>query len=133
MVQPMPFDPGEMPRTVELDVSQCVTDTGVRPPQQVFMEAHVHKAAVPLPTNRKTDYSDELKRRRVRGQVAVQYVVDESGSTVPCMAKILTASDPRLAEAVTRALTDWKFEPAKIFGQPVAAVVQQSFSFPDRE
>lgn len=133
MVQPMPFDPGEMPRSVELDVSQCAADTSVPPPQQIFLEAHVHGAAVPLPANRPPDYADELRKRRVRGQVGVQFVVNDSGRTVPCMVKVLTTSDPRLTESVRRALTDWKFQPAQIFGQPVAVLIQEVFRFPDRD
>ena len=54
----------------------------------------------------------------ISGPVVVSAIIDSRG--MPSRPQILTAVDPMLGYAAAAALREWRFEPARLDGEPVA-------------
>jgi TonB family protein len=63
------------------------------------------------------------------GQVIGQFVVDEKGRVDRKTWKLVSSTNVLFTDAVTRALPQMRFKPAKIGGKPVSQLVQQLFVF----
>jgi len=61
------------------------------------------------------------------GYVLAVYLVSAQGLVTDPV--VLTASDPRLADAALRAMAQWRFKPARLNGAPVASTAAQEFNF----
>lgn len=71
-------------------------------------------------------YPDFARRARVQGAVVLQMTVDERG--LP-MQVSLVDGHPALREAALQAARQWRFEPARMDGRPVAASFRLTLNF----
>ncbi len=62
-------------------------------------------------------YPEAARRRKVSGIVTVSMVISETG--VPEELQVVESGGPLLDEAVLKAVSDWRFEPASREGRPV--------------
>jgi protein TonB len=94
---------------------------------QIFEIHEVDQPPVPL-VRLEPRYPREALRRRVEGEVIVEFVVDESGR---CSAIEVISSRPgRLFESsAVRAIEGWRFSPGTSNGKPVAVRVRQRVAF----
>lgn len=74
-------------------------------------------------------YPEELRTRRLEGEVFARYVVDSTGRADPESFEVLSASHPAFAESVRRALPAMAFTPARIGTRAVRQLVEQRFAF----
>jgi hypothetical protein len=77
-----------------------------------------------LPTSAKTSSGEALT-----GYVLLAYVVNTKGHAVNPM--VLKTTDPRLNSFAIKASSNWRFEPAKLKGVPIATTAAQEFNFKD--
>ena len=63
-------------------------------------------------------YPDELREERIQGMVKVEIVIDEHGKVAET--KVLSSSHESLGTAAVEAIGQWRFEPARRGGEPVA-------------
>jgi general secretion pathway protein A len=71
-------------------------------------------------------YPPVAKRKRVEGDVVVDFVVEESGS----VSDMNVVSGPMLLRpAALDALRRWKYKPSQVAGQPIAVKTQVTISF----
>lgn len=71
-------------------------------------------------------YPDLARRARVQGTVVLMMVVDELG--VPMQVRVLDGP-PALQDAAMQAARQWRFEPARMEGRPVAASFRLTLNF----
>lgn len=71
-------------------------------------------------------YPDFARRARVQGTVVLMMIVDERGT--PMQVRVLDGH-PALQEAALQAARQWRFEPARLDGQPVAASFRLTLNF----
>ena len=71
-------------------------------------------------------YPDFARRARVQGAVVLLMTVDERG--LPTQVSLLNGH-PALGEAALQAARQWRFEPARVDGQPVAASFRLTLNF----
>jgi len=71
-------------------------------------------------------YPDLARRAHVQGTVVLMMVVDERG--VPLQVRVLDGH-PALQEAALQAARQWRFEPARMDGRPVAASFRLTLNF----
>jgi protein TonB len=71
-------------------------------------------------------YPDLARRAHVQGTVVLLMVVDDSG--VPMQVRVLDGH-PALQEAALHAARQWRFEPARMDGQAVAASFRLTLNF----
>lgn len=74
-------------------------------------------------------YPDSLWRAGVAGRVVAEFVVDSVGLVEPESLRIVSATQPYFAPAVTAALRDAVFRPAVLAGKPVRQIVLLPFVF----
>lgn len=74
-------------------------------------------------------YPDSLWRAGVGGRVVAEFVVDPEGLIEPGSLRIVTATQPYFASAVTGALGTAVFRAAMLAGKPVRQIVQLPFVF----
>lgn len=74
-------------------------------------------------------YPAALVAQRLRGEVLVQYVVDENGRPQMSSFKVLRTTNPLFADAVRKAVAGATYHPAEIAGKRVRQLVQQPFTF----
>jgi hypothetical protein len=74
-------------------------------------------------------YPDSLWRLRVPGRVVAEFVVDTEGLIESGSLRIVTATDPSFASAVTASLRDAKFRAAVLGGKTVRQIVELPFLF----
>jgi hypothetical protein len=74
-------------------------------------------------------YPDSLWRLRVAGRVVAEFVVDSDGLIESGSLRIVTATDPAFASAVTASLGDAKFRAALLGGKAVRQIVELPFVF----
>jgi hypothetical protein len=85
-----------------------------------YTDAHV--LAGGLPKTARTDAGELLS-----GYVAVAYIVSAEGlATEP---QVLKSTDPRLAPVAFKAMTEWRFESARLNGKPIATTAIQEIIF----
>lgn len=75
------------------------------------------------------EYPDPLRSSGVEGQVVAEFVVNEKGRADRNSLRILSATNKLFADAVSRAMPQMRFKPARIGGKPVSQLVQQAFVF----
>jgi TonB family protein len=73
------------------------------------------------------NYPREFLIEGIRGSVKARYLVNDKGRVETI--KIVSASQPAFAEAVSQCLKAWRFWPAEKEGKPTAAWLQQNFIF----
>jgi TonB family protein len=93
-----------------------------------FFEYQVDKPVTPH-ANINPRYPAALKSSGVRGDVLVQFVVDEAGRVDMGTFESLRSSGPAFTAAVKETLPIWRFDPAIRQGKRVKQVVQQAFEF----
>jgi protein TonB len=71
-------------------------------------------------------YPDFARRARIQGTVVLMMTVDERG--VPLQVRALDGH-PALQEAAMQAARQWRFEPARLDGRPVAASFRLTLNF----
>lgn len=72
-------------------------------------------------------YPGVLQRARMNGKVAVHCVIDKNGRVRD--AQIVFASHPAFAEAVQRALQQWRYQPASLRGEAVDCYLDLTVDF----
>jgi TonB family protein len=77
------------------------------------------------------NYPTLAKRAGAEGDVKIRAHVDTSGHVDSMI--VMPGSPILLQEAAMRALLTWKYEPAKLNGQPVSANVEVTMRFRERE
>lgn len=68
-------------------------------------------------------YPPALKSAGVTGTVQVQFVVDAAGKVEPNSVKVLSSTVPALADAAVAVVSEIKFKPGVLKGQPVKTAV----------
>ncbi len=81
-----------------------------------------HAVAQPAP-----NYSIDLRREGVEGQVVVSFVVTPLGEVSNPV--IVSSTDPRLGHPALAAISKWKYVPATKAGVPVATRVLETVKF----
>jgi protein TonB len=71
-------------------------------------------------------YPDFARRARIQGTVVLMMIVNERG--VPMQVRALDGH-PALQEAALQAARQWRFEPARLDGLPVAASFRLTLNF----
>jgi TonB family protein len=77
-------------------------------------------------------YSDEARRRKLQGTIAVKCIIDEAGRVIPVQfpeSRPPELADPELVDNVLKAYRSWKLEPARKNGDPVAVCIWIESSF----
>jgi periplasmic protein TonB len=74
-------------------------------------------------------YPDMLRSSGTEGQVIAQFVVNEKGRADRKTFRVISSTHALFSDAVSRALPQMRFKPAKIAGKPVSQLVQQLFVF----
>jgi hypothetical protein len=94
---------------------------------EVFAECAVERKAVPRTTLR-LDYRPVVLPGS-SGKVALEFVVDTTGSVVASTIREIEATDRSLAEAFTSALLNQRFRPATVGGRPVAQLTSLGHAY----
>lgn len=96
------------------------------PPAPVLVSEREHSTA-PRPLSQpRPAYPAEAKADGVEGTVVVQFLVTARGTVGEVR---VVRGDPRLSQAVVRAVEQWRFEPGTYQGRPVAVWRTASFPF----
>jgi TonB family protein len=72
-------------------------------------------------------YTKEWIEQGMRGQVAIDFYIDEKGAVH--MPSVATTANPHLAAAAIAAVSNWRFAPPTHKGRPVLAHCEQVFNF----
>ncbi|MBI5381857.1 MAG: energy transducer TonB [Opitutae bacterium] len=72
-------------------------------------------------------YSDDLAKQGIKGEVTVEFYIDETGALR--LPAVLQSAHPALANLAMSALMQWKFEPPTRKGKPVLVRAKQVFNF----
>lgn len=107
----------------EVDLERLLASRKVYTSDQVDSPAQF-AAGSPAPI-----YPDSLLKARVAGRVVAEFVVDSAGLVEPESLRIVSATQPYFAPAVTAALRDALFRPALLAGKPVRQIVLLPFVF----
>lgn len=73
------------------------------------------------------EYATDLRRNRVRGQVALELELDRQGRVEST--RVIRSDDERLSEAAVRAVERWRFDPARSEGESTAFSFRILFIF----
>ncbi len=90
-----------------------VTDRGVTPPRPL-------KRVDP-------QYDESARAERIEGTVKLKVVISREG--IPVRFEVLESLDPRLDPKAIAAARQWRFEPARLEGKPVAFQVALHLQF----
>jgi protein TonB len=102
---------------------------GTGDPNRSFNAFEVEVEVVAIASSIRPQYPDALRSSGVEGQVVAEFVVNEKGRADPKSLRILSTTHKLFADAVSRALPQMRFKPARIGGKPVSQLVQQAFVF----
>jgi TonB family protein len=91
---------------------------------EAMVDEPVRRLSGPAP-----EYPVALRASGVEGMVALRMVVDTSGRIEPGSIMVQRATHPAFEAAAMAALTQSRFVPARLRGQPVRQLVQQSVRF----
>jgi protein TonB len=94
-----------------------------------FDASEVEVQVVAMANTIRPEYPSALRSSGVEGRVIAEFVVNEKGRADRESLRIITSTHKLFADAVTRALPDMRFRPARIGGKPVSQLVQQLFVF----
>lgn len=72
-------------------------------------------------------YTEEARKDRLQGVVIVQAIIDETGAVTDV--KALKGLPLGLTEAAIEAIRQWRFEPARLDGKPVAVYYNLTINF----
>jgi TonB family protein len=112
-------EPAKTPPTPSTVVVNGVTEPvykvrdGVKPPRVVYS---------PEP-----DFSEEARKRKVRGVVTLSLVVTSAGKTT--LVRVLQGLGHGIDEKAVEAVSTWKFQPATKDGKPVSAEIAVEVDF----
>ena len=73
-------------------------------------------------------YPPEVEREAIEGTALFEAVIDRDG-TLSGLAPVNSIVDERLVAAARAALSQWRYEPARLNGQPVAVKAKLSVAF----
>jgi TonB family protein len=90
----------------------------------IRIETPVQPIHIPPPV-----YPEAAMRHGIRGEVALQYVVDEHGRVNRSSIRVLEASYQEFIDAAADAIVAGQFRPSRAGGCPVKALVQQRIRF----
>jgi protein TonB len=90
-------------------------------------EVDVEVVAIAGPV--RPQYPNMLRLSGTEGQVIAQFVVNDNGRADPNTFRVVSSTHKLFSDAVSRALPQMRFKPAKIGGKPVSQLVQQLFVF----
>ena len=107
----------------QIDVNQLVKSGTVYLPDSVEEQARYVAGSA------RAAYPDSLYRAHVAGRVVARFVVDTAGDVEPGTITVLSSTHPALAAAVTAALPNAQFHPARLHGRPVRELVELPFDF----
>lgn len=90
---------------------------------------HIGKDQVPPKWTSRTppEYPVAMRTSRLRGNVLMEFVVDIEGRVRDPV--VIRSLNPGFNEAAIKAISAWKFEPARSAGVPVSWKLQQAISF----
>lgn len=94
-----------------------------------FSAIEVDSIAFVDPTSAGPEYPQSLAQRSVEGLATLRFVIDSTGRVDMSTVRVVTSTHKLFAQAVIAAMPKMKYRPAKIAGQPVRLLVQQSFTF----
>ena len=86
-----------------------------RPPALVSMELTASLLA--------RSYPPALQRAGITGTVQVQFIVDQMGKVEPTSIQIVSSTLPALSEAAKGIVSEIRFKPGQLNGQPVKSAV----------
>jgi len=88
----------------------------------------VHLISMPNPIVKVApSYPEELRRRRIGGEVDLRITIDEKG--IVQRAEIVKPAHPYFNYLAVQAVRQWRFEPCVIKGKPVAAAFPLKLNF----
>ena len=95
-----------------------------------YLRQNVDKPATPrsdmdLPPR----YPDTMRNAKRDGVVRVRFVVDRRGVPQPSTFQVVQSEDSSFTASVRRAVSDWRFTPARRKGTRVPQVVELGFYF----
>ena len=122
-----PIDPNAQP-TIEPDAGASTNLVGSGAPG-AFNSFEVDVEVVAIASTVRPQYPDMLRSSGTEGQVIAQFVVNEKGRADRKTFKVVSSTHQLFSDAVSRALPQMRFKPAKIGGKPVSQLVQQLFVF----
>jgi TonB family protein len=121
------IDPNAQP-TPEPDAGSATNLAGGGTPG-AFNSFEVDVEVVAIAGTVRPHYPDFLRSSGTQGQVIAQFVVNEAGRADPNTFRVVSSTHKLFSDAVSRALPQMRFTPAKIRGKPVSQLVQQLFVF----
>lgn len=122
-----PIDPNAQP-TPEPDAAPATNLAGGGTPG-AFNSFEVDFEVVAIAGTVRPQYPDMLRSSGTEGQVIAQFVVNEKGRADRKTFRVVSSTHTLFADAVSRALPQMRFKPARIGGKPVSQLVQQLFVF----
>ena len=122
-----PIDPNAQP-TPEPDAGTATNVAGGGAPG-AFNAFEVDFEVVAIAGTVRPRYPDMLRSSGTEGQVIAQFVVNEKGRADRKTFRVVSSTHTLFTDAVSRALPQMRFKPAKIGGNPVSQLVQQLFVF----
>lgn len=122
-----PIDPNAQP-TTEPDASTSTSLAGGGAPG-AFNSFEVDVEVVAIASTVRPQYPDMLRSSGTEGQVIAQFIVNEKGRADRKTFRVVSSTHALFSDAVSRALPNMRFKPAKIGGKPVSQLVQQLFVF----
>jgi protein TonB len=124
-----PIDPNAQPTTepdMGAEANLGAVGSGV---PGAFSSFEVDVEVVAIAGTVRPHYPDMLRSSGTEGQVIAQFIVNEKGRADRKSFKVVSSTHPQFSDAVSRALPQMRFKPAKIAGKPVSQLVQQLFVF----
>jgi hypothetical protein len=106
------------------ELAEMVASLKVYTPDQVDVPARSDSLSRPQPL-----YPETLLFTGVPGQVLAEFVVDTLGHVELDTFGVISSTNPKVTQAVQRALPDWAYAPAMLNGRRVRQLVQQPFNF----
>lgn len=117
----------EVPGTGPMFPGQVLPASDPAPYPSTGPAVHDFSATAPAILSRVDPlYPDFARRARVQGTVVLLMTVDDRG--VPMQVRMLEGH-PALQEAAMQAARQWRFEPARLDGRPVAASFRLTLNF----
>lgn len=95
---------------------------GVRAVQDAQADTPPKPLKQPLP-----QYPLAMRYSGYRGRVSLEFIIAKDGT--PREPQVISSNHPAFEQAAMDAILNWRFEPGKKEGQPVAARVRQTLSF----
>jgi beta-lactamase regulating signal transducer with metallopeptidase domain len=96
---------------------------------RVYFEYEVTQPATPIAGTGKPVYPASLRAANVKGVVVSKFVVDVTGKVEMNTVQMEQSSNDLFASAVKTALSNVRFEPARLRGMKVRQLVEQAFMF----